>query len=268
MNKILFKSVIVVAMSAAMGGKAMADGLADLKNALANLKGNSPVTAQITNVFEQARGEGDEIVVKKGYVQVKASDDINGLQVFYDAQTLRLMDEESLAKAEDEDAPTPTLMGLNNNLGTMDMRLKFSSAAHLEKRISQSTFVSEKEIEHEGKTLRKLTFDMPMEAIITDKTTRGYVDKFDASYTIIIDANGNPVESELNFNGKGRAYIVLSVKAEVFSKSTYQVLNDRLLQMTNSYGGNFKSSLWPDSSYQGGHEMQLTQSSEMLSNVN
>lgn len=267
MNKLLSKSMIVVAMSTAMSGHVLADGLSDLKNALANLKGNSPVTAQITNVFEQTRGEGDEVVVKKGYVQVKASDDVNGLQVFYDAQTLRLMDEESLAKAEDEDAPTPTLMGLNNNLGTMDMRLKFSSANHLEKRISQSTFISEEEIERDGVTLRELTFEMPMEAIITDKTTRGYVDKFDASYTIVIDENGYPIESELNFNGKGRAYIVLSVKAEVYSKSTYQVLNDRLLQITNQYGGNFKSSLWPDSSYEGGHEMQITQNSEMLSNV-
>ncbi|MBE1301201.1 MAG: hypothetical protein GJ680_14995 [Alteromonadaceae bacterium] len=152
MNKLLSKSMIVVAMSTAMSGHVLADGLSDLKNALANLKGNSPVTAQITNVFEQTRGEGDEVVVKKGYVQVKASDDVNGLQVFYDAQTLRLMDEESLAKAEDEDAPTPTLMGLNNNLGTMDMRLKFSSANHLEKRISQSTFISEEEIERDGVT--------------------------------------------------------------------------------------------------------------------
>lgn len=236
---------------------AYADGLADLKAALTQLKGNTPVSAKITNRFEQARGSGDDIEVKKGEVTVRASDNESGLSVLYDASILQLMDEEAKAKAEDEEAQTPTLMGLNNNMGTMDMRLKFSSAAHLEKRLLQASFLSEESLQRDGLTLRKLHFELPIDAIISDKTTRKYVDKFDASYNIIIDQAGFPVESEMSFKGRGRAYIVLSVKAEVSSRSTYQVHGERLLQISNDYRGKFTSSLWPDSEYFGGHELEL-----------
>ena len=110
-----------------------------------------------------------------------------------------------------------------------------------------------------------LGFELPMEAIISDKTTRKYVDKFDASYHITIDKEGNPVESEMSFKGRGRAYIVLSVKAELSAKSTYQVYGERLLQLTNEYEGTFKSSLWPDSRYSGGHELTVLENDKMLS---
>ena len=126
-----------------------ADGLSDLQNALARLQGATAVSAEITNRFEQSRGSDDDVVVKNGFVKIKASDGENGLTVFYDAATLKLMDDESKAKAEDEDVETPTLMGLNNNMGTMDMRLKFSSAAHLEKRLMQATFEEEQEVEYQ-----------------------------------------------------------------------------------------------------------------------
>lgn len=232
-----------------------AGGLEDLKAALSRLKGHTPVKAQITNRFEQARGSGADVDVKKGEVTVEASDNEQGLSVLYDANLLRLIDEEEKARVEDEDAQTPTLMGLNNNMGTMDMRVKFSSAAHMEKRLMQANLVSEEEIERDGQRLRKLQFDLPIDAIISDKTTRKYVDKFDANYSIVIDDSGYPVESEMSFKGKGRAYIVLSVKAEVSNRSTYQVYGERLLQMTNEYEGKFTSSLWPDSEYFGGHEM-------------
>lgn len=245
-------------------GSAFANGLADLQSALSRLQGTTAVSAEITNRFEQSRGSDDDVVVKNGLVKIKASDGENGLTVFYNAATLKLMDEESKAKAEDEDVETPTLMGLNNNMGTMDMRLKFSSAAHLEKRLMQATFVAEEDVEYQGQNLRKLKFDLPINAIISDKTTRKYVDKFDAFYNIIIDDVGNPVESELFFKGRGRAYIVLSVKAEVSNKSTYQVYGERLLQITNDYQGKFASSLWPDSEYSGGHELKVIETEEML----
>lgn len=243
---------------------AFADGLADLQSALAKLQGTTAVPAEITNRFEQSRGSDDAVVVKNGFVKIKASDGKNGLIVFYDVGTLKLMDEESKAKAADEEVATPTLMGLNNNMGTMDMHLKFSSAAHLEKRLMQAAFVAEEEVEYEGQNLRKLKFDLPINAIISDKTTRKYVDKFDASYNIIIDDAGNPLESELSFNGRGRSYIVLSVKAEVSNKTKYKVHGKRLLQVTNDYRGKFASSLWPDSEYSGGHELQVLDTENML----
>lgn len=247
----------VILLCALASSQSFASGLQDLQSALAKLKGNTPVSALVTNRFEQSRGSGDDLVVKSGEVTVKANDDEQGLTMRYDAQVLQLMDEEAKARAQDEDANTPTLMGLNNNMSTMDMRLKFSSAAHLEKRLMQARFVTEEAFEHDGEELRKLLFDLPINAIISDKTTRKYVDSFDAEYSIVVDGDGNPVASELTFNGRGRAYIVLSVKAEVSNRSTYQVHGERLLQMTNEYQGRFESSLWPDSEYNGGHQLTL-----------
>jgi hypothetical protein len=261
----LFISAVALSL---VSTSALADGLSDLKSALAKLKGSTPVAAEITNRFEQSRGSDDDVVVKNGFVKLRASDSPNGLAVFYDAETLALMDLEAKARVEDEDVNTPTLMGLNNNLGTMDMRIKFSSAAHLEKRLMQATFVSEEEYDIDGTAHRKLRFDLPVDAIISDKTTRKYVDRFDAFYNIIIDSEGNPVESELSFKGRGRAYLVLSVKAEVSSKSRYQVHGERLLQITHEYQGKFESSLWPDSQYFGGHELALIDEQDMLAQQN
>lgn len=248
----------VVAFSVALfANTAQADGLSDLKQALSKLKGTTPVAARITNQIERFRGSGDDLDVKKGLVTITAFDDENGLVIRYDADTLQRIDTEARAKAEDETAPTPTIMGLDNNLNTMDMRMKFSAVAHLEKRLTQARFEFEEEIEYQGRTLRMLHFYLPINAIISDKTTRKYVDSFEAGYSIIIDEQGNPVESELLFNGRGRAYIVLSVRAEVSSKTTYQVFGERLLQMTNEYKGRFESSLWPDSEYSGGHQLEI-----------
>lgn len=266
LSKRLSRSVLAAAVClSVVSTSAFANGLTDLKAALERLKGATPVTAEISNRFEQVRGSDDDQEIKNGFVKIKASDNQDGMAVFYDSDTLALIDAEAKARADDEDAETPTIRGLDNNLNTMDMRIKFSSAAHLEKRLSQASLVSEEELELNGETFRKLRFELPMEAIISDKTTRKYVDKFDASYHITIDKEGNPVESEMSFKGRGRAYIVLSVKAELSAKSTYQVYGERLLQLTNEYEGTFKSSLWPDSRYSGGHELTVLENDKMLS---
>ncbi len=243
-----------------------ADGLQDLKLALASLDSKTEIQGLVRNHIERVRGEGKDEVIKSGMAEVAVSDGEEGLKITYDNATLIKLDEESKAKAKDENADTPTMMAFDD-LGAIAVRNIFSSVAELEKRLSQSDFIEETEIEFEGKRARKLMFELPLEAIITEKATRDYVDRFEGSYEIIIDDFGYPLQSQISFSGKGRAYVVLTVRIDSTSSTRYQVIGDRLVQASNEFYGSFSSSLFPDSRYQGGHELILPGSLQAMTNT-
>ena len=139
----------------------------------------------------------------------------------------------------------------------MDLLVMFTSTANIEKRLSQASFLLEDKVELNSITRRRLKFDLPMEAIISDVNTRKYVDKFTCSYHIIIDDEGNPLQSEISFKGSGRAYLVLSVKVEQSGTSHYKVYGDRLVQIYSEYNGVITTSLSPDYGFSGGHELTV-----------
>ena len=86
---------------------ARADGLSDLKAALARLQAQTPLKATLDVKTAEKRGEGADAVEKLGQASLGLEDSTRGLQVLYAKDTLARMDAESRAagaRPEGEDA--------------------------------------------------------------------------------------------------------------------------------------------------------------------
>ncbi len=221
---------------------AFADGLSDLKSALERLQGNSPISAILEATIIENQGEGKDKVVKNGNVEINLQDGEQGLQITYSNQVLKNADEESNLRVKDEDADTPTLNAVDR-LEATELRALLSSASSLLRRLEQATFIDEQEVVYYGKAVRVLNFELPMRTIVNNKKTREYVDKFEGKFQVIIDDDGTPLETQLNFKGNGRAYIVLSLKAYGTGTTKFKVVNERLVtvhqEFTNGYESTF-----------------------------
>ncbi|GHE94826.1 hypothetical protein [Thalassotalea profundi] len=217
-----------------------ADGLNDLKRALQKLNSNTPISATLITTSYHQQGEGKNKIVKSGEAQVYLSDDHQGLQITYSNQILAKLEHEASERIKDENAETPTLNAINKNNAT-EIKSTLSAASDIIRTMAQANFINEEAITINGEELRQLNFELPVSAIINDKRTREYVKKFESSYSVVIDDNGIPISTKIDFNGKGRAYIVLSVKAKGFEHATYQVVEQRLVRITNESSSTFDS---------------------------
>lgn len=217
-----------------------ADGLADLNRALTLLNNNNPITATLTATNYYQQGEGKEKVVRNGKAEIILNDSDQGLQITYSKEILSKLELESRQRIKNEDADTPTLNAIDSNRAT-ELKSTLSAAPGIERTLAQATFLSEEQVIVDEKTLRQLNFELPVSSIIRDKRTRKYVKKFQSQYSVIISDTGVPLTTELTFSGRGRAYLVLSVKADGYERTTYQVVNQRLVKISNEGGSKFDS---------------------------
>lgn len=232
-----------------------ADGLSDLKLALSSLtpssfnqssldnsslNQSSSIAATLVTTSSYQQGEGKDKIIRNGEAAIFLADNEQGLQVTYSHEILAKLEHEASEQIKDENAETPTLNAIDKNRAT-EIKSILSAAPDISRTINQASFVNEMEVSIDGKILRQLNFELPVSSIINDKRTREYVSKFQSNYSIIINDKGVPLSSQLNFKGKGRAYLVLSVKAQGFEHSTYQVINQRLVRISNESGSIFDS---------------------------
>lgn len=237
-----FSLASLFAITGLLSSSAAADGLADLQAALEKLNGSEPITAYYETQFLEVNDADDEDDRKEnnGLVRVHLTDSKQGLQVTYSQDVMNKIEAESMEKIVDEEADTPTLNAVGD-INATRMRNLLSASSSMNRRIAKAEFVSEEVQEFEGQPARLLTFNLPLDAIIDDKKTREYVSKFEGKYTILIDNDGVPLESKTRFKGKGRAFVILSVKANSSNYNRYQVINNRLVRVLNEYHREFSS---------------------------
>lgn len=209
-----------------------ANGLNELQQALAKLKGTSEISGELALSMKETRGEPDDedYEVTIGEIATHIRYAANGLNIRYSTEVMEGIAQDVKLNADDEEANTPTLKGLNE-LRTRKITATLSQAHILERRLKGATLVSESPIDYKGKPAKELLFELDMASIIRDKRTRDYVDNFQSDYRIIIDQQGVPLSATLTYNGKGRAYIVLSLQASGKQTDEYQVVGDRLVNI-------------------------------------
>lgn len=213
-----------------------------LSGALSRLNGERPVGGHIVVSFNDKQGEGKKLKEKSGQVNLTVQESVNGLTTSYSKDIVENMKQESALLLEDEEAPTPTIDAINdfsmtniNNLlspvDSINRLLKFAQLTRVE------------HVTHNGEGQQKLHFKLPMEAIITNKRTREYVDDFDGTMVITIDEDGTPLQLSSSYNGSGRAYVVFSVKAAGSRLQKFDVVGNRLVmtvrEVFNSYDSTF-----------------------------
>lgn len=234
------KLLLICALAIMTSHTAMADGLSDLRAALSRLQGNSPISARLESTIIDNRGDGKDKVVKNGNVEVNLKDGEHGLQVTFSNHVLKSADEESNLRIKDEEADTPTLNAVDR-LEATELRTYLSSSSSLLRRLDQAMFIDEQEVVYYGEVVRVLNFELPMKTIVSDKRTREYVDEFEGKFQVIIDDEGVPLETQLNFKGEGRAYIVLSMKAYGTGTTKFKVVDERLVTMHQELTTRFES---------------------------
>ena len=205
---------------------ARADGLSDLKAALARLQAQTPLKATLDVKTLERHGEGAEAQEKTGQASVSLDDGARGLQVLYARETLARMDSESRQLARDSNAKTPTVWALGK-LDSSALLPMASAAPALARNLEEAQFKGEKADTWGGKPARLLSFTVPLSKL--SEQQRKYVKEFDSTLSIWIGADGTPLASETRSTVKGRAFVVVSFEAVDESTSTYAVLGDRLL---------------------------------------
>jgi hypothetical protein len=225
----LIARVVVAALLSCWQCSVHADGVSDLRFALDKLSGNSDLKANYLFSYTNIRNEGGETRVTEGKASMLVENASSQLTITYDAETIRLLEVEANLRVEDEQAQAPTLLALSN-IDADDVNRSIKATPGILRQLKQATFISEETLEKDGRTLRQLNFSLPLEALITDKQTRSYVTKFENSYQILINDDGVPVESHLTYEGKGRAFIILRVKASGESHAQYEVRDSRLVR--------------------------------------
>lgn len=224
-----------------------ADGLSDLQKALVKLDGSHPVSGVLNVSFAESRGEGKNKKLKTGAIKSTLSESIAGLDIRYSKAVLMQIAQENSLKMADEEADTPALNGAEI-LSASSLIPILSSAQSILDTISKGKFKSESCIEYFEKQVRVLDFELPLESFIDDKKTRGYVNKFNGSYKVLINDEGIPIETRMSYSGKGSAYIFFSMTAESEITSQFKIEGTRLVRINKTVESN-SSSTFNDRTY-------------------
>lgn len=223
-----FSSSLALAAALLAAPAARADGLADLKAALARLQAQTPLKATLDVKTFDRRGEGGDAVEKQGQASVGVEEGARGLQVFYGRETLARMDSESRQLARDPNAKTPTVWAIGK-LDSSEIVPMTSAAPALSRSLDEAQFKAEKPDSWNGKPARLLTFSIPLDKLPSDQ--RKYVKDFDAVLSVWVAADGTPLASQTHVAVKGRAFVVVSFDAVDQRDTTYAVLGDRLVAL-------------------------------------
>lgn len=218
----------VLAMSVLCASAAQADGLSDLKGALARLQGQTPLKAVVDAKTWNRQGEGKELEETQGSASVLVEESARGFQVLYSNEMLSKLDAEERSKEKDQKAKTPTLAALGE-VNSSALRPMISAARHLSRNLEKAMFKGEKMDSFNGKPARVLSFEMSIDKL-TEKE-RKYMKKFESNFDVWIAADGTPLASRAAQKVEGRAFVVISFEAKNEEEWVYGTVGDRLIAL-------------------------------------
>ncbi|MES2125882.1 MAG: hypothetical protein V4463_01300 [Pseudomonadota bacterium] len=219
----MMRASIVAGLCSLALGPAHADGMSDLKAALARLKGQASLHAVLDTRTTRRLGDGPE---DQGQASVILDDGSHGLQVTYPRETAARMAREVAARGRDPNAKAPTAAALRE-VDAIDLLQLASAVGAIERALAGAVFKGERPDNRGGKAVRLLSFAMPIETL--SERDRKYAKSLDASYDIWIDSDGTPLASRLHQVIGGRAFIVVGFDTRYDELCTYQQSGDRLL---------------------------------------
>ncbi|MES2017578.1 MAG: hypothetical protein V4484_13880 [Pseudomonadota bacterium] len=207
-------------------GAARADGLADLKSALAKATGSTPLKVQIDTRTWRKQGEGKDADEETSQASLALEESARGLSVTHSRQTMARIEAEMSAKAKNPNSKTPTLSALAD-VDMRDMLAMTSPANALTRRIERDAFKGERAETYQGKPARVLTFEAPISSL-SDRE-RKYAKKFLSVLEVWIGADGMPLASRARTTISGRAFVVVSFEASDQEDKVFSAVGDHLL---------------------------------------
>ncbi len=207
-------------------GNAWADGLADLKAALARAQGSSTISATFDAKVWNRQGEGKDADESTGSAAVYLEEGPNGLRLQYSRDTMLRADAEDRAKEKDSKSKTPTITGLRA-LNAGEAREMTWASQTLLRNLEKAILKGEKTDTYNGKPARLLSFELGQDKVA--EKDRKYVKKFDGRLEVWIDADGVPMASKSHVSVSARAFLVVSFDIENEEDAAYTLAGDRLL---------------------------------------
>ena len=243
------KIILIISSLLFISFPSFSSSFTTLKKTLSSLESNNEIHALVESSYTEKRGKKKQVKTKNGLIQVKLSDDAEGIKLIYASETLNQLELETSLKQMDENAETPTLNAING-VGISEMRNMLSAAPGLLRMLNKATFINDENIEVDGKVLTQLNLTLPLEAIIQNKEVHEYVDDFICTYSILINEAGIPIKTTTSFTGSGSAYIFFSMEITRSTQSNFLLIDNRLVNIKKSFE-NKQSSTWGDTESKG-----------------
>ena len=215
-----------LALGALAAGSARADGLADMKSALARASSAAPLRALVDTRTWRKRGEGEDADEERGQAALAFEDGARGLVVTHGRELLGKIDAEQRARARNPNSKTPTLTALDE-AGLQELVGLASSAPTLLRKAERGVYKGERADAWQGRAARVLRFEMPISTL--SARDRKYARQFKAELDIWIGADGMPLASRLRQSGSGRAFVVVSFETVFDEDCVYVLAGERLV---------------------------------------
>jgi hypothetical protein len=222
----MMRASMALALLALATGAARADGLADLKAALARVGSATPLRAQVDARITRRLGEGKEAEEESGQASVTLDDSARGMAVSYSRPMVGRIEAELRAKGKNPNSKTPAMKALNE-LDAAQLLGLSSPAPALMRSIERSAFKGERVEAFQGKPARVLTFEAPISSL-SDRE-RKFAKQFESVQQVWIGADGMPLASRTRVTISGRAFVVVSFEALHEDDTVFSTVGDRLL---------------------------------------
>jgi hypothetical protein len=205
---------------------AQADGVADLRAALARPQG----TVALRGVFKadttSRQGDAADAEDDRGQAQVQFEDGPQGLRLLFGRDTLQRIELEERTRQRDPKARTPTLTGLKA-LEMNELRGMLSPTAALLALLDDATPKAEVPEAWNGQPARRLSFELGLGKM--RERDRKYIKKYEGTLDIWIGAEGWPLALRQQTQASGRAFLVVTFEMRMREEQTFLLVDDRLV---------------------------------------
>lgn len=222
LRAVLVSSLFLSLLSA----NAYADGLSDLKSALARLQGQTPLKAIVEAKTWNRQGDSKDVEETVGLAAVSLEEGARGLQVLYSKDMLTKLESEERLKEKDSKAKTPTLSALSE-VNSSALRPMLFAASSLSRIMEKANYKGERNDSYNGKPARVVSFELSMDKL--PERDRKYMKKYEGSLDVWIASDGTPLLSRSSQNIHGRAFLVVSFDIKNEEEWVYGVIGDRLV---------------------------------------
>lgn len=205
---------------------ARADGLADLRAALARPQGSVAIRGLLKAETASRQGEAADAEEDRGLAQVQFEDGPPGLRLLFSRDTLQRVEQEERSQQRDPKARTPTLTGLKA-LDVNELRGMLSPTAALLALLDEATLKAEVTEAWNGQPARRLSFELGLGKL--RERDRKYIKKYEGTLDIWIGAEGWPLALRQQTQASGRAFLVVSFEMRSREEQVFLVAGERLV---------------------------------------
>jgi hypothetical protein len=227
-------AALLLLAGACLAPAARADGLADLRGALARLAARTPLKATLEVHGWRRSGEGADLQERQASVTLGLEDGPRGLQPAYGRELFARLDAEARAAIKDKKAARPVSEVLGHT-DVDELRLLASAAPVIARDLDEAVFKGESADTLDGRPARKLVFERGLDSL--PEADRKYAREFQSVLTIWVAPDGTPLASRRHLQLSGRAFVVVTFEQRDDDDRSYAVVGDRLVTVRHDEKG-------------------------------